>query len=279
MVFWSARISHRQNHPRLKYRPKQGPDMRKSLARRVGAVMLTALAATAAADELILKDGQVLEGNFVGRADGMVTFEIAGQQLKIPEANVESMTMTMGGGAAPTAQAAPAPPPPPPPKPKAKPTVPAGTRLTLRMAESIDTSRHKAGHRFIAKLEADLVADGIVVAPRGTTVYGQLVSASSSGRVAGSSSLTVAFTDILINNKMYPISTEPMSGKTDNTAKKSGRQIGRAAVIGGLIDGSSGAKTGAAVGAGAAILTSGNQAGIPSGTLLDTQLRAPLTIE
>ena len=257
--------------------------MRKTLRLVMSTALLTALATTAVADQLILKDGQVLEGNFVGRADGMVTFEIAGQQLKIPEANVESMTMTMGGSAAPAAQAAPAPapapPPPPPPKPKAKPTVPAGTRLTLRMAESIDTSRHKAGHRFIAKLEADLVADGVVVAPRGTTVYGQLVSATSSGRVAGSSSLTVAFTDILINNKMYPISTEPMSGKTDNTAKKSGRQIGRAAVIGGLIDGSSGAKTGAAVGAGAAILTSGNQAGIPSGTLLDTQLRAPLTIK
>lgn len=259
--------------------------MRKTLRLGMSTALLTALATTAVADQLILKDGQVLEGNFVGRADGMVTFEIAGQQLKIPEANVESMTMTMGGSAAPAAQAAPAPapapppPPPPPPKPKAKPTVPAGTRLTLRMAESIDTSRHKAGHRFIAKLEADLVADGVVVAPRGTTVYGQLVSATSSGRVAGSSSLTVAFTDILINNKMYPISTEPMSGKTDNTAKKSGRQVGRAAVLGGLIDGSSGAKTGAAVGAGAAILTSGNQAGIPSGTLLDTQLRAPLTIK
>ena len=257
--------------------------MHKNILKGLASIALAGLAITTAADELILKDGQVLQGNFVGRGDGMVTFEIGGQQLKFPEANVESMTMTMSGGAAPTAQAAPAPapppPPPPPPKTTAKPTVPAGTRLTLRMAESIDTSRHKAGHRFIAKLEADLVADGVVVAPRGTTVYGQLVSATSSGRVAGSSSLTVAFTDILINNKMYPISTEPMSGKTDNTAKKSGRQIGRAAVIGGLIDGSSGAKTGAAVGAGAAILTSGNQAGIPSGTLLDTQLRAPLTIK
>jgi len=257
--------------------------MRKTLRLGMSTALLTALAATTAADQLILKDGQVLEGNFVGRADGMVTFEIGGQQLKFSEDNVESMTMTMGSGAAPAAQAAPAPapppPPPPPPKPKAKPTVPAGTRLTLRMAESIDTKRHKAGHRFIAKLEADLVAGGVVVAPRGTTVYGQLVSATSSGRVAGSSSLTLAFTDILINNKMYPIATEPMSGKTENTARKSGRQVGRAAVLGGLIDGSSGAKTGAAVGAGAAILTSGNQAGIASGTLLDTQLRSPLTID
>jgi hypothetical protein len=259
--------------------------MRKTLRIGMSTALLAALAATAVADQLILKDGQVLEGNFVGRADGMVTFEIAGQQLKIPESSVESMTMTMGSSAAPAAQAAPAPapapppPPPPPPKPKAKPTVPAGTRLTLRMAESIDTKRHKAGHRFIAKLEADLTAGGVVVAPRGTTVYGQLVSATSSGRVVGSSSLTLAFTDILINNKMYPIATEPMSGKTDNTAKKSGRQIGRAAVLGGLIDGSSGAKTGAAVGAGAAIITGGNQAGIASGTLLDTQLRSPLTID
>ena len=255
--------------------------MRKRIAKGLGTLVLSGLAATATADEIILKDGQVLEGNFVGRADGMVTFEIGGQQLKIPESNVESLKITTGGSSAPAAQAAaaPPPPPPPPPPPKAKPTVPAGTRLTVRMAESIDTKRHKAGHRFIAKLEADLVAGGVVIAPRGTTVYGQLVSASSSRRVAGTSSLTIAFTDILINNKMYPISAEPMSGQTENTARKSAGQVGRAAVIGGLIDGSSGAKTGAAVGAGAAILTGGNQAGVASGTLLDTELRSPLTID
>ena len=87
--------------------------------------LLAALAATAVADQLILKDGQVLEGNFVGRADGMVTFEIAGQQLKIPESSVESMTMTMGDSAAPAAQAAPAPAPAPPPPPPPKTLLPA----------------------------------------------------------------------------------------------------------------------------------------------------------
>ena len=42
--------------------------------------------------------------------------------------------------------------------------------------------------------------------------------------------------------------------------------------VGALADGSSGARTGAKVGLGAAVLTGGNQAQIPAGTLLEFSL-------
>jgi len=47
----------------------------------------------------------------------------------------------------------------------------------------------------------------------------------------------------------------------------------------GRVAGSSGALTGAAVGAGASILTSGNSIHIPAGTLVETSLRSPLVIQ
>jgi hypothetical protein len=49
--------------------------------------------------------------------------------------------------------------------------------------------------------------------------------------------------------------------------------------LGGLIDGKSGARTGAKVGAGVSILTSGERINVPRGTLLETTLRAPLVIQ
>jgi len=45
-----------------------------------------------------------------------------------------------------------------------------------------------------------------------------------------------------------------------------------------LVDGSSGAKTGAKVGLGASILTGGQSINVPAGTLLETALRTPLSI-
>jgi hypothetical protein len=58
-------------------------------------------------------------------------------------------------------------------------TVPAGTRILIRTTDSIDSNKQKAGYRFTASLETNLQANSVVVAPRGTTVYGQLASASS----------------------------------------------------------------------------------------------------
>lgn len=52
-----------------------------------------------------------------------------------------------------------------------------------------------------------------------------------------------------------------------------------APVIGGLVDGSDGARTGAKVGAGAAILTKGEQINIPAGTIMETRLKTALVIE
>lgn len=156
-------------------------------------------------------------------------------------------------------------------------TVPAGTSFLVRTTQAMSTSNVSSGHRFTARLEADLVADGVVVAPRGSTVYGVVTQAKKSGRLAGRSSLAFTLTDIMINNQMRPIVTSEVSGESANTAGKSAGTTARAAAIGGLIDGSSGAKTGAKVGVGASLLTRGNSAGVASGTLLDFRLLQPFS--
>ena len=43
--------------------------------------------------------------------------------------------------------------------------IPAGTRILVRMVDSIDSSKQKAGFRFTATLETNLQMDDWVVAP------------------------------------------------------------------------------------------------------------------
>ena len=54
---------------------------------------------------------------------------------------------------------------------------------------------------------------GVVVAPRGTAVHGQLVSAQSAGRMSGGSELALESTNIVINNTAHPIMTNTYKGK------------------------------------------------------------------
>ena len=87
------------------------------------------------------------------------------------------------------------------------------------------------------------------------------------------------FTDIMIDDQLFPIATSTLSAQTGGEAGRTVARSARAAAIGGLIDGSKGARTGAKVGAGVSILTSGASINVPRGTLLETTLRTPLVIE
>ena len=172
------------------------------------------------------------------------------------------------------------------PQGKKRVTVPAGTRILVRMVDSIDSSKQKAGYRFTATLEANLQAEDIVIAPRGTTVYGRLASASSACRMKGSSELTLELTDIMIKGTAYPLltSTYEIKGKGEggNTAKKVVGGAGLGALIGGLAGGGKGAGIGALAGAGAgtavAASKKGEQLQIPSETLLEFRLEQPVSL-
>jgi hypothetical protein len=165
-------------------------------------------------------------------------------------------------------------------------TVPAGTRILIRMIDSVDSSKQKAGAKFTASLETNLQAEDVVVAPRGTTVYGHLAAASSAGKFKGSSSLTLELTDIVIRGTAYPLLTSTYevkgTGEGKNTAKKVVGGAGLGALIGGIAGGGKGAGIGALVGVagGTAIAASkkGEQLSIPSESLLEFRLAQPVRL-
>ena len=89
--------------------------------------------------------------------------------------------------------------------------------------------------------------------------------------------MQITLTQILINNQLKPIVTSGVKAVTDNTAKNTVGKTARFAAIGALADGKKGARTGAKVGAGAALLTRGGKINIPANTLLEVPLAEPFT--
>ena len=121
-------------------------------------------------------------------------------------------------------------------------TVPAGTRILIRTGDSIDSSKQKAGYRFKASLETN---PGNLTISGGSAkrhpCYGVLATASSAGKMKGSSELGLELTDIVINGNTYPLMTTEYEiqgkGEGSNTAKKVVGGAGLGALIGGLAGG------------------------------------------
>lgn len=226
---------------------------------------------SALADTLELADGTLLEGNFVGSSNGIIMFNTGASIEAFPESEVVGIFLSSGVATAEaqavTQAAAPA-----------TLTVSSGTRLVVRTSDTIDSSRHSAGHRFRAQLEGALVVNGVTVVPRGTFLYGRIASARQAGRLAGSSELALEFTDVMIDDQLIQISTSGLQAQGGNEARRTVGRTARAAAIGGLAGGSRGARTGARVGAGAALVTRGSSINIPRGTILETTLTASLIL-
>ena len=165
-------------------------------------------------------------------------------------------------------------------------TVPAGTRISVRTIDAIDSTKNHVGDRFQATLQEPIVVNDAVVVPKGSDVYGRLAESKQSGKFSGRSELKLELTGIVVNGMSIPIVTGEyeLTGKSrgESTAK---RTIGGAAVgsiIGAIAGGGKGAAIGAGAGAGAGaaseIITKGDQVKIPSETLLDFALAQDLSI-
>lgn len=165
-------------------------------------------------------------------------------------------------------------------------TVPAGTRLLVRMSDGIDSKNNKVGQRFAAKLETNLIADDQVVAPADSTIYVRLAESKSAGRATGKSELMIELTDVVVGGTAYPLVSDDYSvagkSETKKTAKKMARGVGLGTAIGAIRGGASGAAQGAATGTvvniGMSLITKGEQVSIPAGTLLEFRLQQPASL-
>jgi hypothetical protein len=250
-------------------------DSNLTLLRVAAAVVLfsTIVVMPARSDVLELKDGTVLDGMYMGGSQTSMRFRFNDDIQVIPIEKILALTVTgrAATGTTPTAAAAPTAAPTSQPKVVA---LPVGTRLLVKIMESVDTRNNKAGSRFSATLEGNLMHDGQAIIPAGAKVYGQVVTAKRGGIGARKPVLELKLIEISINGELRPITTDLLSGTGEGGG--AGGKVLKGAAIGGLASGSSGAEDGAKLGLAVSILGGGKHAGIKSGTLLEFHLAAPL---
>jgi hypothetical protein len=178
------------------------------------------------------------------------------------------------------------PPPPPPPPPPQRVTISSGTSLSVRLIDPIDSETAQEGDTFHATLSAALSVDGEVAVPAGYEAEGHVATVHSAGKFAGQSLLVLQLDRIKVGGKRYDIQTNQYERKaasrSKNTAEKVGGGAVLGAIIGGLAGGGKGAGIGAAAGAGLGggvqAATKSKQIKLPSETVLNFTLQAPVTV-
>ncbi len=220
------------------------------------------------ATTVILKDGRSFEGQLKSQDTETIVLDMNGIEMTLPVKQVSAIEISEVAKDAPKKDLT-----------TGITTVPTGTELTVKISEGFNSRQNKSGQRFSAVLEGNLVSGETLVAPKGSIVYGQLTKVKRAGRLAGSATLQFELTEISINGNMFALKTQIIGGQGVNTARKTVGTTARAAAIGGLIDGSDGAKTGAKVGVGVSLLTKGNDIEVPKGELIEFILSAPFTAE
>jgi hypothetical protein len=202
-----------------------------------------------------------------------------------------------GGGADPAQRPQFNDPPPPPPGMNPAPagngsipatlTLPSGAFMTVRINQWLSSDRNKTGDAFYATLVQPLIVGGVVVAPRGASVMGQITDVKKS-HSDSSSLLTLQLTGLtLIDGQQLPIQSQVM--QRNGTTTPTGRQVGAVATgtavgagIGAVAGGGVGAAIGAGIGAIASsagvVATRGRPTEVYPETMMTFRLDAPVNI-
>jgi hypothetical protein len=166
-------------------------------------------------------------------------------------------------------------------------TVPAGTVVTVRMIDSIDSSRNRPGQEFDATVDSPVAMGDYVVIPRNSSARVRLVNAHSSGRIRGSSELELELISVTVRGTPYNVESGYYQQHGASRGKRSAQTIGGGAALGAIIGSIAGGRKGTAIGAGtgaaagtaAQVATRGAAVKVPSETKLDFTLKSPVTVQ
>jgi hypothetical protein len=161
--------------------------------------------------------------------------------------------------------------------------VPVGTEFDVRLQRSLSSATAQVEDRFIATTMVDLREGDRLIVPAGSELRGIVSSVNKAGRIERKGSMTVAFDQITIDGRAYPmrgtvtqaIESEGVKGE----AGKIGAGAGVGAIIGGILGGFKGAMAGILIGGGGTIAaTEGKDVELPAGTVLRVRLDSSLDL-
>lgn len=264
-----------------------------------------------------LRDGTTITGTVTKSDTSGITLTTAtGETRTYPMSQVDSISYSSGaaGGTGQDTMASTPPPPaattsssssttapPPPPPPAAAPSAPAapvvptrtvaaGTKIAVRNSDRIQAGVAEAGQTFPAVIVDDVMgSDGGLAIPKGSDAMLIVRSSEAQGKVQGRSEISLDLDYVVVRGHRYNLDTQDIVeqgtagvGKNKRSAKFIGGGAVLGTIIGAVAGGGKGAAIGAAAGAGAGAgaqaLTRGKNVSVPSESVLNFELNAPLQI-
>lgn len=129
--------------------------------------------------------------------------------------------------------------------------IPAGTQITVRMIDSVDSQTAHVGDTFRASIDEPVYVDNQAVIQRGADVTAKLVEDQQSGKMAGRTVLKLALTSVKVNGRDVEVTTQDIVRESTSRGARTGKVVGGTAALGAILGGIVGGGRGAAIGAGA----------------------------
>jgi hypothetical protein len=152
------------------------------------------------------------------------------------------------------------------------------------MIDGIDSERNSPGQTFHASLDDPIIVDGNVVIDRGADAMVKLVDDKESGKLTGTTQLTLRLVSVTANGQPVAINTQNVTESSSSRGAKTAKMAGGGAALGAIIGAIAGGGKGAAIGAGAGaaagtgvqIATKGQKVHVPSETRLTFTTEGPI---
>ena len=166
-------------------------------------------------------------------------------------------------------------------------SIPAGTRLTVRIDQRISVKHSHPGEMFTGETVVPVRGDDdTVLVPKGAPVTGVVDVAHRRGHIKGRSVLELRLTSLTMNGTKYRLNTQDFAETKKGKGKRSAAMIGGGSglgmLVGGLATGGVGLAVGGLVGGGAgtatAALTGNRDIVIPAESVVHFTLVSQLVV-
>ena len=95
--------------------------------------------------------------------------------------------------------------------------LPKGTMIRLMVLNEVNSRDHKAGHRFVLRVDEDVADNGRTLIPTGAKAWGEVVSAEGTGSVGKSGRLNARLLWVDLGGRRIPVTGERSSSGSGGT--------------------------------------------------------------
>jgi hypothetical protein len=164
--------------------------------------------------------------------------------------------------------------------------IPAGTRIRVRLGQTLSTKQNQTGDSFSGVVVDPVRVKGQTVIRAGARARGVVTDSKGQGRFKGQAVLAIRLDSVSADGRTYQVRTSHVErveqGKGKRSAVITGGGAGVGALIGGLAGGGKGALIGGLVGGGGgaagSAFTGNKELVIPAESILTFDLQRSLTV-